>query len=156
MFKIREDNITNTAMEAMLNDMQYQEEPLIGSFWYDQNRKELFGVDQVPVSTRKFFYSAQFGHNIRTGPILHQTRWKREVARGKDERFKGDYTLVPRGRVFELEDNGFAVYTGKWINEMPEAKDEIITDFQLPRDKTIFIEDEHWNIGHGWSEEEML
>ena len=60
--------------------------------------------------------------------------------------------MKPRGRVFEFKDEGFIVFTGSWINDYPEAKDEIIYEFQLPAD-TKFVQDEHWDLGHGWSNE---
>lgn len=60
---------------------------------------------------------------------------------------------VPRGRVFEFQDEGFRVYTGKWINDYPNVKELIIKEFQLPIDKTKFLIDSHWDIGHGWSQE---
>lgn len=152
MAKIRENNAVNTAIDIMENDMQYQEDTMVGSFWYDTENNELFGVDQVPASSRSFFHSQQFGFDIRTGPVLHQTRWKKEAMKKRDNRFSGDYTQVPRGRVFEFKNTGFVVFTGSWINDYPEAKTEIIVDFSLPAD-TVFMYDEHWDIGHGWSEE---
>lgn len=57
---------------------------------------------------------------------------------------------MPRGRVFEFKDKGFVVFTSDWINDYPEAKQDIIFEFQLPGD-TKFERDYHWDIGHGWS-----
>lgn len=30
---------------------------------------------------------------------------------------------------------------------------EIMLEFQLPEDNTRFAQDEHWDLGHGWSNE---
>ena len=83
---------------------------------------------------------------------LHKTIWNKESHRGKDKRFLGDYTLVPRGRVFEFEDQGFKVMVGDWIDKYPEARELIIDEFELPTDAE-FVKDIHWNIGRGWSDE---
>ena len=60
---------------------------------------------------------------------------------------------VPRGRVFEFKNEGFKVYTGKWIDNYPQVKDLIIEEFQLPKEDTEFRQDYHWDIGHGWINE---
>ena len=53
----------------------------------------------------------------------------------------------------EFQNDGFRVYTGKWINDYPQAKEQILEEFQLPKDQTKFFIDSHWDIGHGWSQE---
>ena len=77
----------------------------------------------------------------------------RSILLSKDKRSNGNYTLVPRGRVFEFKDVGYVVFTGEWIDNCPEAKDLILFEFNLPEDKTEFRKDSHWDIGHGWSQE---
>lgn len=150
--KIRENNKNNSAIQTMKNDMSIQDDIMVGSFWYDVNNNELFGIDQVPASSRAYYDSKQFGSKVRTGPILHQTRWKKEAVKRKDKRFFGDYTKVPRGRVFDYEDIGPVVFTGSWIEQYPQAKQLVIDEFDLP-DNTVFYYDEHWDLGHGWSDE---
>ena len=61
--------------------------------------------------------------------------------RKKDKRFKGDYTQVPRGRVFQFEDGTFVVFTGDWINNYPDVKSLILEEFDLPEDATTFKQD---------------
>lgn len=150
--KIRENNTNNSAIQVMENDLAIQDDFMVGSFWYDSKNDELFGVDQVPANSRPYYKSKQFNAEIRTGPVLHQTRWKKEAMKRKDKRFYGDYTLVPRGRVFDYKDIGPVVFTGKWIKDFPQAKQLIIEEFNLPND-AIFYQDIHWDIGHGWSDE---
>lgn len=148
----RSNKYANAAIEIMMANMEIQEEANVGSFWYDPVNDELFGVHSVPVSSLQFYESKQFQANVKTGPKLHQTIWKKESMRGKDIRFKEDYTKAPRGRVFEFENIGFVVFTGDWINDYPNAKDLIISEFDLPKN-TEFRIDEHWNVGRGWSNE---
>jgi hypothetical protein len=40
---------------------------------------------------------------------------------------------------------------GSWINE--HIIDLIIEEFDLQKQKIETIIDEHWELGHGWSEE---
>lgn len=149
MYKyLRSDTETNDMMNAMLESMQYQDEPKVGSFWYDLDNDELFGVYSMLAEDAKP-YKSEFGEETRTGTRLHEQIWKREYFRGKDKRFQGDYTQVPRGRVFQIG-NQFVVMTGQWIDDYPQVKDEILFEFDLPNN-TEFRKDEHWDIGHGWS-----
>ena len=149
---IRKDNDVNAAIEAMMTSMYYQDDSEIGCFWYDSEREELFGVSSVQATSMKFYNSTQFNALVRTGPKLHEAIWKKEYFKGKDKRFQGDYTQVPRGRIFEFSDRGFVVMVGHWIDDYPEAKPLILDEFDLPTN-TEFRIDEHWDIGHGWSQE---
>ena len=147
---LRSDQTTNDMMNAMIESMDDQKDPLVGSFWYDPDNEELFGVASEPADTAKC-YKSEFGENTKTGRRLHEQIWQKEFHKGKDKRFQGDYTQVPRGRVFQVGDE-FVVMVGDWINEYPQAKEDILYEFQLP-ESTIFKEDIHCNIGHGWSDE---
>lgn len=153
-YDLTENADIDAIMDTMATNNQYQDDAYIGPFWYDPNKKELYGyvltlANDVPYHDFK-------GKKYRTGNALHKNIWKKETFRGKDKRFQGDYKLKPRGRVFEEENGGFKVFVGSWIDNYPEAKDEIIDIFQLPKDNTEFIKDTHWDIGHGWSEELYL
>ena len=151
-FKDRNDEVVNSAMDVMSNNDEFQDEPFVGCFWYDPNKNELYGVGKTMAMDVNYYKSKQWGKNVKTGRLLHQSIWNKQSHRGKDRRFSGDYTIRPRGRVFEFENEGFKVFTGSWINNYPSAKEEILYEFQLP-ENTEFITDEHWDIGHGWSDE---
>ena len=151
--KKRESDETNAAIEVMIESFNEQNEPMVGPFWYDPERKEVYGQVVALAKDRPFYYSPSWKKEVRTGSALHKSIWEREYFRHKDRRFSGDYTLRPRGRVFEFKDEGFKVFIGEWINQYPEAKEEILYEFQLPKDHTEFVIDEHWDIGHGWSQE---
>ena len=151
-FKLRESDEINSMMELMQYNDQFKDDPYVGSFWYDPNKDELFGVYSVLASDTPLVSSKLFGQKVKTGRKLHKDIWKKETYKKKDSRFRGDHTLIPRGRVFQLEDGTFKVMVGDWIDKYPEAKEEILYEFQLPED-TDFVKDYHWNIGHGFSDE---
>ena len=139
-------------IKSMADNMDYssQKHPQIGIFWYDPVKDELFGVNKMDPNFIPF--SQGYDGNIKQYPTLHRDVWKHEFGKGRDDRFVGDYTRVPRGRVCEYENEGFKVFVGDWIDDYPQVKEQIIYDFELPED-VEFKKDCHWNLGHGWSEE---
>lgn len=151
-FKLRESDETNAMLDLMQHNDQFKDDPYVGSFWYDPNKDELFGIYSVLADREEFYKSKLFDQKVRTGTKLHKDVWRKEQFKKKDRRFNGDHTLVPRGRVFQLEDGSFKVMVGDWFDEYPQVKDEILFEFQLPED-TEFVKDEHWNIGRGFSDE---
>lgn len=150
--KLNRNTNTKAAIEVMRESFEYQDDAEVGIFWYDINNDELFGTYGVAASTIKWNYSPRLNKIIKTCSKLHSTIWKKEHFRGKDARFNGDHTKVPRGRIFEFKDIGFVVYTGDWIDDYPKVKNLILVEFNLPED-TKFVKDCHWDLGHGWSDE---
>lgn len=146
------DDIARSAMDIMQENDKYQNDPEVAMFWYDPEEDELFGIRSTIASELNWYHSNQWNHDIKTDTHLHKNIWQKEFFRHKDPRFQGDHTLVPRGRVFEFKDEGFKVFTGDWIDEYPQVKQYILTEFNLPND-TEFIKDVHWDLGHGFSEE---
>ena len=65
--------------------------------------------------------------------------------------WQGDYTQVPRGRVFQYPSGDMVVVVGSWIDEYPALCQLIRIEFDLP-DDAVFMVGEHWELGHGWSE----
>lgn len=141
----------NALKELMHENITHQDDSEVGIFWYDVDNDELFGVKSADVEDVSFYKSSLFDVRVKTCKPLHYKIWDRERRRGKDKRFRGDYTRVPRGRVFYLEDTGFVVVVGSWIKDYPEAKSCILDEFNLPSD-TQFKVDSHWDLGHGWSD----
>lgn len=39
--------------------------------------------------------------------------------------------------------------TGDWMDDYPHLKEEIIMEFQLSKERTVFLKGEHWQLGHG-------
>jgi uncharacterized protein YcaQ len=138
-------------MASMSDNFENQEDPKVGIFWYDETGDELFGVtatyaDQLPFNA----------NGVKTERTLHKSWWKKQQEKAKAKNqfasiFMKDYTLIPRGRVFQRKDGTFELMCGSWINEhiVELVKDE----FNL---WNVLLEvkiDTHWEIGHGWSEE---
>lgn len=151
-FNEREDNKINAGIECMARNLETQSDPMVGIFWYDQYNDELFGVNSVYASELDFYDSSLFSESVKTSKLLHKTKWEKEYFRKKDKRFTGDYTKVPRGRVFEIKDSGFCICVGTWIKDHINVIEMVKEEFQLPENTIIKI-DSHWDIGHGWSEE---
>lgn len=93
---------TKAAIELMKYNMQFQNDPLVGIFWYSVHANELFGVTSSLAESNKWYISSQFNAEIRTDIRLHQDVWKKQFFKGKDSRFRGNYMYVPRGRVLNL------------------------------------------------------
>lgn len=148
------ENDINALKELMQANIEYQDEPEVGIFWYDVDADDLFGVKSASVSDVDYYQSNLFNCKVKTCRPLHYKVWEKEYFRGKDNRFRGDYTLVPRGRIFFVEGRGPVVVVGNWINDYPSAKTMILDEFNLPED-TEFMIDEHWDLGHGWSDKFM-
>ena len=147
-----DDPEINAFRSIMLENKEYEGDPYVGIFWYDTYNDELFGVRSALAEDTEFKMTDLFPAKARTCRPLHENVWKKERYKQKpDPRFNRDYTKVPRGRIFEVEGQGFVVCVGSWINEYPQAKQLIIDEFDLPKDQTRFKIDTHWELGHGWS-----
>lgn len=132
--------------------------PKLGIFWYDAANQSLFGIEKIDAD------QAPFVNGRATVSKLHKTYWQKQHHRAEA---KGDtasiffkehnYTLIPRGQIFldEATDR-FYVCVGSWLNDIDsERLHELIEDeFNLPVDFE-FVQDYHWDLGHGWSEELM-
>lgn len=139
-------------IEVMKANNKLQNNASVGCFRYDINKKELFGVYSALADDIPFQKTNIFDQKVKNGRKLCKDIWEKQSF-GHDSRFKGDYTLVPRGRVFQLEDKSFAVIVGDWIKDYPEATEIIIYEFDLPKDNTKFIINNHWNIGQNFADE---
>jgi len=147
-------NDVNALKELMNANISHQDDAEVGIFWYDPASDDLFGVKSASVDDVEFYHSNLFDADVKTCRPLHYKVWEKEFYRGKDDRFRGDYTQVPRGRVFYVKDRGFVVITGSWINDFPQVPELIRYEFNLPQD-TEFQIDPHWDLGHGWSDKFM-
>jgi hypothetical protein len=126
-------------MEHMRNNFDKQDEPYIGIFWFDAKEDELFGIQKHPAADTQFDCNGN-----KTIRVLHKDFWQKEYhkskALNKQTRFVGDYTLTPRGRVWEKRGQGFVVTIGEWINDYPQAKELILIEFNLPRDAEFLVD----------------
>jgi hypothetical protein len=141
--------------EAIQEMIQYFDKKAeVGIFWYNPLSEELFEVHSIPAIT--------LTKDQLTYPKLHKTIWQKLHHSALNKHKKGlpydpvylsDYTQVPRGRIF-FKENKFYVFVGNWITE--DIKKLIIKQFNLQKCNVTFKEDEHWNLGHGWSSEKDL
>jgi hypothetical protein len=150
-YKEMSEQEREAVMKTMSDNFEHQEEPKVGIFWYDGKTDSLFGV------TKSFAEELQYNLNgLKTVRILHKQWWQREknkcLSKGAGIGiFNADYTQIPRGRIFQYKDGNFQLMCGSWINE--HIIDLVKEEFDL---KNVPLEvkiDEHWEIGHGWSEE---
>jgi hypothetical protein len=138
-------------MQIMKDNMDLQSEPKLGIFWYDEINDELFGVTRIEAMDVPF----PDGKDKKTVRTLHRDWWKKQEMRVKAGRernpvFLRNYTQIPRGRLFQNRDGSFEVMCGSWIND--HIIELVIEEFDLQNEMVKTVIDEHWELGHGWSE----
>ncbi len=138
------------AERTMAQNLETQNNPKVGIFWYSPVNKSLFGV----IAIDKDSYSKpNAGGGLITCKELHEDVWKREFKNKINEAgyYKGDYRQTPRGSVFYSPDEDkFYIMVGSWINENPEAIDIIVDRYDLKDCKVEVKISVHWEIGMGW------
>lgn len=155
------DKTTDKKHNELLDIMEQfmdKQEPKVGIFWYNYVKHELFGCQSVEVSSIKLN-----AKGIGTIGKLHQDFWKKQyhkahVKNDIDSPYykKFNYTLIPQGRIF-YNNGEFIVMVGDWLTDpqyevdINELRELLIDEFDLP-ENFKFQQDEHWNIGRGWSE----
>jgi len=150
-----DDEQYREAMDTMARNRGAGDEPKVGIFWYNATRKELFGV---VTHKRTDYLKPNAGGGLITCSEMQEDVWKKELRRQKyhgDGKglFKGEYQMKPRGRVFfSPADDQYIIAVGTWIDHSPEAIDQIIVEFDLPREKTIVKKASHWDIGQTWND----
>lgn len=128
---------------------QFTDEPYVGIFWYDAINNKLIDVVKIPMSQ-----SGKYG----TVTKLHKNIWAKNAMRAiakkeKNSLYYEDYTQIPRGRIF-YRNGGYEVMVGSWINLVADKLRMLIEDeFDLIDFK--FVINEHWELGHEWSEHEF-
>jgi hypothetical protein len=141
-------------MQAMMDNLGSQEEPKVGIFWYNSSSDELFGVTKIEISELSFN-----SNGLKTVKTLHKNWWQkqrmRDEAKGNSlSVYISDYTKIPRGRIFQTKDGQFQIMCGSWMND--HIKDLVIDEFDLQGQDVVILVDKHWEIGHGWSEEDFI
>ncbi|MDR1005511.1 MAG: hypothetical protein LBL74_01420 [Bacteroidales bacterium] len=140
-------------MQLMRNNFDCQDEPKLGIFWYDKFGDELFGVVKIEATDVPYVNDKAERKTIKS---LHKSWWKKQemrLAAGKEKNaiFRQDYTQIPRGRIFQRRDGTFEIMCGSWMDD--NIKELIIDEFDLQKQKVEIVIDEHWELGHGWSED---
>jgi len=142
----------NRAMNVMANNLNNQDSPRVGIFWYDVRNDDLFGV----VSSQLSEVSVSDG--LATVNTLHRDYWKKQYNKSKFRNdgkelypYIGGYQDTPRGIVFyDVRSKIFVIKAGSWINRYINAKLLIIEEFNLTNQNYKFEIDKHWEIGYGW------
>ncbi|GHT02344.1 hypothetical protein AGMMS49525_05680 [Bacteroidia bacterium] len=140
-------------MQLMRDNFDCQDEPKLGIFWFNKDDDELFGVTKIEASDVPFLNDKVLRKTVRS---LHKDWWKKhemrlKAGREKNHIFGQDYTQIPRGRIFQRRDGVFEVMCGSWMT--PHIMDLVIEEFDLQKQTVEQVIDEHWELGHGWSEE---
>lgn len=133
--------------------------PQVGIFWYDYAHNTLFGVQKNDADR-------YVDESIGTIHKLHKDYWMKQhyraIAKGDTGSMfytETNYTQIPRGHIFVCPDGSLYVTVGHWINgeingkqvvDADALRELLVDEFNLPEDFPFMI-DEHWNIGHGWS-----
>ena len=139
-------------MNTMAENLDNQDSPRVGIFWYDNRAKDLFGVVSSQLS------EARISNGLASINTLHRDYWKKQYNKLKFRNngnevypFIGSYQDTPRGRVFyDINSETFIIKIGSWIDQYPDAKLVIIDEFNLQEQKVKFEIEHHWEIGHGW------
>ena len=149
-----EEDITklDRAICVMSKNLNNQDSPRIGIFWYDVRNVDLFGVVSSHAS------EARISKGLASINTLHRDYWKKQYNKlklknnGKEVYpYIGDYKDTPRGRVFyDVNNNCYIINVGSWINQYTQAKTLIVDEFNLVDQNYIFEIAIHWEIGHGW------
>ena len=149
-FRLRENNLVNGFMEMMARHLDDKEiPPRVGIFWYALGYK-CFGVEYSYYSDIPFKDTEFFSQKANTSRHSHPDYWVHLQKRNKlPKEFVdiSDYSRIAHGQVFGLEDGTFRVMHGKWIEYFPNAKKDIIAEFDLPEDKTTFMYNSAFDVG---------
>ena len=130
---------TNEESEILFDTMRdsvgSHNQPKVGMFWYNPERNRLVGVRSVFAGDLAFNSKGR-----KTVRDLHHTTWDeiREdaLAGGSTDKIwdEKDYTMIPRGRVFQIEvpdsdTEYFEILVGNWIYKYPDATRLILKAF---------------------------
>lgn len=143
----------NYNIDELMDIMQSfsDDSPKVGIFWYDIGNKDLFGIMTGDANK----YIRRDGKSVY--PKLHAQVWKKEHYRElakcipvDQQKFKGNYTTIPRGRINMTAEGKFEVYVGSWIQKYEDSITPLIKLYFNIENFTYVI-DSHWELGHGFS-----
>lgn len=149
---VSEHDIQNM-MDVMRANLETQNNPKVGIFWYQMVGKRLFGVVAVDKDSIK---RPNVGGGLITCNELHKDIWKKKYHQQKYKNggngpYVGDYKDHARGRIFyNPTKDEYTITVGSWIDECPEAKEMILEEFNLFGVNYKFEKNIHWEIGNGW------
>ena len=138
--------LTDEQKKMQMNDMKSFDEqmPCIGIFWYGPEDHSFFGVRKSELTPKMVEDAAEKGLPFINYPHLHRQVWAKEYfraqAKHEETKFKGDYTMIPRGRV-AWNINKFIVLVGHWAEPIQEELTSLIEEeFSLPYFEFVYDE----------------
>lgn len=140
-------------MEAMAANLENQDAPKVGIFWYQEQGERLFGVVAV---NKDSFANPNAGGGLITCTELHKDVWKKRFHEQKYKLggvgpFTGDYKDHCRGRIFyNPETDVYQIMVGSWIKNNPQAIPMIVEEFNLQSVRYEVKTSYHWDLGNGW------
>lgn len=141
------------AMSTMDQNLDEQDKPKVGIFWYNEQTKTLFGVVAIDKDS---FSKPNAGGGLITCKELHKAVWakgfnKQKFKLGGIGPFRGDYKDTPRGRIFyNPTTDKYIINVGSWIMDNTECIDEVLEEFNLTNTDFSVEIAEHWEIGCGY------
>lgn len=152
--------VDNSTMKDMMDymdaNLEEQERPKVGIFWYSPRIKDVFGVVAVDAQERA---EIEKNRTMVSCKELHKYVWKKKFNyykyHGGSDLYVGDYKNTPRGRVFYCpKSNEFIIMVGTWFNDNTEALDKIKNAFDLNQEGlNVKVEfGDHWEIGMGYGD----
>ena len=139
-----DDSMINAFMECMIANSEFSNHPNLGFFCYDVDTDDIFCIQSKLARECNFEYSDEFKGKVRTYEESLYDYWQYQCEKNKrrkkaDKRFEQEFKSLPKGRIYEKENEGFLVCVGSWINDYSHVKEWVILEFNLPKDKTKFI-----------------
>lgn len=142
-------------LDAMSSNLNSQDNPKVGIFWYSPRYNDVFGVVAVDAAKQSMIEKG----NMVTCTELHKYVWSKQYNyhkyHGGSNVFAGDYKDTPRGRVFwDRSSDEFIIMVGSWIDDYPDALPKIKRAFDLDGDGVDVVVKKgiHWEIGMGYGE----
>ena len=142
-------------MDSMDANLDSQDEPKVGIFWYSPRINDVFGVVAVDAKER-----AKIENRAEVScKELHKYVWKKNYNyyknHGGNILYQGDYKYTPRGRVFYYpETDEYVIAVGDWIDDHHDAIRKIKEAFDLT-DPSLNVKVQkgiHWQIGMGYGD----
>lgn len=149
-----DEHIQNT-LDVMSQNLDTQDNPKVGIFWYDRRTKTLFGVVAIDKDS---ITKPNAGGGLITCRELHKAIWAKGFNKQKYKLdgkgpFVGDYRDTPRGRIFyNPSTDEYIINVGSWIKDNTECIDEILEEFELENQNYKIEIAPHWEIGCGWGD----
>lgn len=142
-------------LDAMSANLDGQDNPKVGIFWYSPMINDVFGVVAVDAAKQALVDKG----NMVSCTELHKYVWSKQYNyykyHGGSKLFVGDYKYTPRGRIFwERSTNNFYIMVGSWFDDYPEALGKIKQAFDLDNEELNVIVKKgiHWEIGMGYGD----